>query len=710
MAQARVGLVGAGYIASTHLEAIAACSGVVVGAVIDPNLKAAERLARQAPGAKVFASLDEALAANAIDRAHILVPPHLHHRVGSAALKAGLPTLMEKPLGVTAQETADLLQLAAQHNAPLGANQNFMFDPALLRFIKGLEAGRYGRLRHVSLVCAVPLRQLAGKQFGHWMFERPSNIILEQMVHPMSQLVRLLGKLEITSAVTKPAQELAPGLMFHRGFDVSFKSASGTAQLHMAFAENFPVWQLHCTCDDAQVLVDVFRSQVQVLDRTRYLEAGDFALSGAKLGLGTAWQSVFGVGEYLAGQLKLIKRPDAFFRSMRGSIEAFHTAVSKKAAPPIDGATAAHLVDLSLEIAARAGVSSDPVPAPKTLVPAGQPAPAYDVAVFGGTGFIGKATVEALVAAGFSVGVMARSMRGLPAVFHSDRVVLQQGDVTKPDDIARGIGSARYVVNLAHGGASGSREAIVATLVGSAQAVAQACLNRKIERLVFVGSIAGLFLGDAQETITANTPPDPLGAERADYAFAKAEADRALLAMHRDQGLPVTIHRPGVVVGDGASPFHSGLGLFNNEQHCLGWSAGRNALPFVLVEDCASAIVAALKAGPEVNGRTDNIVGGVRLSAREYIAELKAALGRPLKFHGQAVWFMQAIEVGKWLVKKAGGKKVPYPSARDLQSRGMLARFDTSGTEQALKWSPVKDKAAFLERGIHVPARALLDG
>lgn len=164
------------------------------------------------------------------------------------------------------------------------------------------------------------------------------------------------------------------------------------------------------------------------------------------------------------------------------------------------------------------------------------------------------------------------------------------------------------------------------------------------------------------------------------------------------------------MVGEGTSPFHSGVGLFNNEQHCIGWSSGRNPLPFVLVEDCADAIVCALKADVDVIGRADNIVGPIRLSAREYIAALASALHRPLAYHGRAVWRMHAVEIAKWLIKRAGGRSVPWPSARDLRSRGLLAKFDTSQTESVLKWRPQADRALFLERGISAPAKALDPG
>jgi hypothetical protein len=45
-------------------------------------------------------------------------------------------------------------------------------------------ARRLGRPRFVGCLYNVPLRQLISRQFSHWMFRRPLNILLEQAVHP----------------------------------------------------------------------------------------------------------------------------------------------------------------------------------------------------------------------------------------------------------------------------------------------------------------------------------------------------------------------------------------------------------------------------------------------------------------------------------------------------------------------------------------------
>ncbi|MBL8701026.1 MAG: NAD-dependent epimerase/dehydratase family protein [Alphaproteobacteria bacterium] len=701
--QRRVCLVGAGNIANTHADALRAIPGVRIAAIVDPNRAVAERLAQRHAVSAIFATGEAAIAAGAADAAHILVPPDLHAAAARPWIDAGHAVLIEKPLTPTAAACRELEAAARASGATIGVNQNSCFHPAMRRLVAAVEGGGLGKLVHVNVVYGAPLRQLATRQFGHWMFARPGNILLEQAVHPLAQLRRLVGPCRLASASIGPSIEIAPGARFYRNWQIAVAGAESSGDIRLLFGADFPHWRVEAICDDGVAVADMFANHFIVHDRTRYLEAMDLALSGARRGLSMARQSIGGLVDYARAMVGLGPRADQFYRSMHGSIADFHAALDRKAVPQCSAAFGGELVALLEEARAAAGVE-EPAPA-APIAKAGEAPRSWDVAVIGGTGFIGRYTVEALLRAGYSVGVMARSVRNLPSIYTDPRVAILRGDVTSREDVERVVRGARFVVNLAHGGASGGYEAIKRALVGSAAIVGEACLAHGTERLIHVSSIAALYLGDGAETITARTPADPKSDERGDYARAKAEADRLILDMIAQRKLPATIQRPGMVVGDGTSPFHSGLGFYNNDQHCIGWNDGRNPLPFVLAEDVASAIVAALTA-PDVIGRADNIVGDVRLSAREFVAETARVLGRPLVFHPQSPLGLQAVEIVKWLVKRVGGRAAPFPSYRDILSRGMPARFDCGETKAVLGWKPCADRATFIARALGGPAAA----
>lgn len=692
----RVCLVGAGFIAQIHAEALAATKGVRLQAVVDPDRMAAKTLAARWRVPRIFASTAEALAAGEVDCAHVLTPPGLHAETALPFLEAGLPTLVEKPLAADAAQCRRLDEAARKSSATLAVNQNFVHHPAFLRLRQAVESGRLGRLRTVSVATHVPLRQLESRQFGHWMFAAPGNILLEQAVHPLSQIVALAGRIEDSKALAAAPQEIAPGLPFHSELGMLLQGARATAELRMAVGRSFPFWQVTAVCDDGVAVADILANRLVTHRRTRFIDPLDNLLAGCRAGGEMVADSLCNITAYALSTLRLKPRSDAFYLSMLKSIGAFHHALDHGRRPELDGGFGAHLVEVCEAVAAQAFT----VPAAPRPLRRGDGQRA-EICVLGGTGFIGTHVVRKLVAEERRVAVMARHARVLPALFHDERVTVVDGNVRDQAAVERAIGEARVVINLAHGGGGGNWPEIRAAMVGSAETVARACLARGVTRLVHVGSIAGLYLGPQSEAVTGMTPPDPLAERRGDYARAKAEADRLLMDLHLRERLPVVILRPGLVVGEGGPPFHTGLGFFNAERHCIGWNAGTNPLPFVLAEDVAEAVRLACTA-PELEGRCYNLVGGVRLSAREYLAELAKALGRPLRFHPKTATGLWLEDLGKWAVKRAGGRNAPLPSRRDLVSRGLMARFDCTDAERDLGWRPEADRAKFVERAIGV--------
>jgi predicted dehydrogenase/nucleoside-diphosphate-sugar epimerase len=686
----RICLVGAGGIARVHAEVLGRMPEVSVVAVADPRRSAAKALTGLLPGARPFGSAEEALTAVGFDAAHVLTPPDTHAGIAMPLLAAGCDVLLEKPMAASREECERLAAAAAASGVALGINQNFLFHPAFLALRRAVANGRRGRLRFVDCVYSMPLRQLAAGQLGHWMFAAPANILLEQAVHPLSQISALLGGIDTVEAVPDAPQVLYEGRCFHAGWTISLRGSRVSATLRFAVGEKFPLWQLTAICDDGAIVADILGKRVHMLGRTRFADPIDGVVAPALTAAEMVAGGIANAGRYGASLLGISKRNDAFFRSMQGSIAAFHAAPARFEA---DAAFGTRLVGVCEKIVARLPAEENrPVPpqAPATL--SGHP----DVAVLGGTGFVGRATVARLLQEGLSVAVMARGTEGLPPLFSGPRMRLLRGDIADAGAVAQAVAGAGAVVNLAHGGGGADYAAIRAAMVGGAEVVARACLAAGTTRLVHVGSIASLYLGPGAGPVTGATPPDPEADRRGDYARAKAECDRMLLGLHEQEGLPVVILRPGLVVGRGTSPIHSGLGFFNAEQHVIGWNRGRNPLPFVLADDVASAILGALRTEQAV-GRCYNLVGDVQPTAREYLAWLAEATSRPLRFHPKFPATLLAEEGAKWLLKRAGGRRSPPPSRRDLLSRGLRAPFDCSDTKRDLGWVPLADPARFRE-------------
>ncbi len=695
----RVGLVGAGVIANIHAEALKALKDISAVAIVEPSTERARAFADKWKIPMVYQDLETALKEGAFDAVHILTPPDSHAALARLCLAYRRHVLIEKPVAAHGADAAGLAALDADADGVVaGVNQNFIYHPAFAQLREMVAAGTAGPLRSVQVAYNVPLRQLAGRQFGAWMFHLPKNILLEQAVHPLSQIASLIGPIESIEATASPGTFISPGVAFHASCDTVLKSASHTAHLQFAVGRSFPFWQVTAVCDDGVLVADILNNRFTMLGRGPLMEPVDMLSQGLAAACATAGHALDNAASYVLSLARLRGRSDPFFLSMKASIDAYYAAVRSRAAgghlrPAASISFATNLVDTCEKIAARAFAP----PPPPALAPVVAKAARGEVSVLGGTGFIGAATVARLVEEGYRVRAFARNTLNLAEIFSHPQVSVARGDIRDSAAVTQVISGASIVINLAHGGGGATWEEIRNAMVGGAKLVADACLAAGVSRLIHVGSIAGLYIGDPSQKITCDARPDPQSEERADYARAKAEADRMLLSMHKDLGLPVCILRPGVVVGHGTSPLHSGVGTFNNEQHCVGWNKGDNPLPLVLVDDVADAIVKAV-AAPAAIGRAYNLVGDVRFNARAYMSALARATGRPLRYHPQPVWQLHLEDWGKWAIKRMVGRPAAKPSMRDLRSRGLPAQFDCSIAKRDLNWAPENDPVAFIQR------------
>src|SRR5262245_33291157 len=99
----RVGLLGAGYIADWHAQALKSVPNASLIAVCDTNLGRARSLAERYQVQRVHASLDEMLEIGNLDAVHVLLPAERHHAAAIRVLGGGLHALLEKPMSATVE-------------------------------------------------------------------------------------------------------------------------------------------------------------------------------------------------------------------------------------------------------------------------------------------------------------------------------------------------------------------------------------------------------------------------------------------------------------------------------------------------------------------------------------------------------------------------------------------------------------------------------
>jgi predicted dehydrogenase len=92
-------MVGAGAVAARHARTLLAMDGVEVAGVADPALERARELADEV-GTAAYPNHMELLDAGRLDALYICVPPFAHGPPELAAIAAGLPFFVEKPVAI----------------------------------------------------------------------------------------------------------------------------------------------------------------------------------------------------------------------------------------------------------------------------------------------------------------------------------------------------------------------------------------------------------------------------------------------------------------------------------------------------------------------------------------------------------------------------------------------------------------------------------
>ncbi|MBN2512091.1 MAG: NAD-dependent epimerase/dehydratase family protein [Sedimentisphaerales bacterium] len=693
----KVVIIGAGYISREHMEVLAGLPYVEVTGIYDVNRDSANKLAGFYRIGRVYESLEEIIREGACTDAHVLVPPPYHEAVALPLLEAGINVFLEKPMAVSVEECRRLAGTAAEKGVRFKINHNLKYDPSFIKCKELLQEGSLGPVHHVSSYWNVPLRQLETGQFSHWMFQEPGNIVLEQGVHPLSQVVDLMGDVKSLTSIPSGIRELSRGKFFADTWNVSLDCMKGPAQLLFSVGQDFFSSGLLVLCADGQIYVDSRNNLCIVQQNSRWPDFYNSFLTGARSAWQVVRQSSRNLTSFVLSTVKLKGRSDAYHLSMKNSIESFYAG---DGAAGEDARFGVRLVELCDEITRDFKADKGSIDNGKVCV--GEVHGPFDVLVTGGTGFIGRKVVERLLSEKKRVKVLSRNVKMLPEIFYHPDVALVSGDIADRAKIAEAVTDIPIVIHLAHGGGGDDWGEIQKTMVEGTRNVADACLSCGVKRLVYVGSIAALYLGRKDDVVYGSTAIDRYPAKRGLYSRGKIACEALLHDMRRLGGLSYCIMRPGVVAGEGGMPFHSGIGFQNQVGHVIGWNDGNNHLPFVLVEDCAAAICLAAFS-EHVDGKAYNIVGDVRLTAREYVVALGNSMERKFYYYPQSVVLMQMTELAKWCVKFFVQRRiVPFPSIRDLRSRGMVARFDCSDLKADLAWQPVADRDAFVAQGIKV--------
>ena len=182
----RLGLVGAGRMGRTHLEAIKGSSAIVVEGVAEPRAEAREAL--RLDGFPAFVDIEEMLERCRLDGVLVAAPTGLHLEVVRRLMAAGLPVLCEKPCGLTAAQAGQCARAAEEAGGTLQVAYWRRFVPELQRLRERITRGELGDILAIEChqwdASPPPLEFRAGS----------GGILVDMGVHEFDQVRWLTGQ------------------------------------------------------------------------------------------------------------------------------------------------------------------------------------------------------------------------------------------------------------------------------------------------------------------------------------------------------------------------------------------------------------------------------------------------------------------------------------------------------------------------------------
>ena len=139
----KVGVIGVGFIGPAHMEGIRR-QGFEVAAIGEATQELADLAAERLLVPKAYGDFNDLINDPEIDVVHIASPNFLHFKHAKAALEAGKHVVCEKPLAMTAEESGELVKLAAEKKLVNAVNFNIRFYPMAQEAKALVEAGALG--------------------------------------------------------------------------------------------------------------------------------------------------------------------------------------------------------------------------------------------------------------------------------------------------------------------------------------------------------------------------------------------------------------------------------------------------------------------------------------------------------------------------------------------------------------------------------------
>lgn len=143
MKEISAAIIGLGFVGRAHLEALRRL-GVQIRGVLEATPETGEASVEGESSLKAYSALDDLIEDQQVSVVHICTPNHLHEKYAKALLQAGKHVICEKPLAMTSQETAELVDIESSSDAIGAVCYNLRYYPLCQQMHAIVKSGIIG--------------------------------------------------------------------------------------------------------------------------------------------------------------------------------------------------------------------------------------------------------------------------------------------------------------------------------------------------------------------------------------------------------------------------------------------------------------------------------------------------------------------------------------------------------------------------------------
>lgn len=197
----RVGIIGAGEIATNQAKQMRNCEKAVVAMVMDVNVALAKDLGEK-QDIPYTTKLEEVLESDQVDAVYIATPHHLHAAIAIQAAQAGKHVMVEKPISTNLEDADKMIAACKDAGVKLSVCFINRYRPAWLKAKELLEAGLLGKVIGTTIFSLVDKPEhywhggYSGRSKSDWRVTREQSgggMLIMNAVHTIDQMLWLTG-------------------------------------------------------------------------------------------------------------------------------------------------------------------------------------------------------------------------------------------------------------------------------------------------------------------------------------------------------------------------------------------------------------------------------------------------------------------------------------------------------------------------------------